>query len=144
MLLHHALLASAVEVGDYVVISCLIGWAHPAFVRPIETGLTDQRASQAPGLDDEGPRRSSPLRRPRLEADVLHGSRCRVPARQVTLTARSAARTYRSDILEPARHTIPQRTPSTSAHRVHVRQLDAQPQPVQEARTARFVENRLD
>ncbi|MCD7438574.1 hypothetical protein K4B79_10045 [Streptomyces lincolnensis] len=35
------------------------------------------------------------------------------------LTARSAKRTHGLGILEPARHTVPQRTPTTSVHRAH-------------------------
>jgi hypothetical protein len=44
---------------------------------------------------------------PRLEADVPPGRRRPVSAREVTLTARPAERTYRIDILEPARDAVP-------------------------------------
>lgn len=62
---------------------------------------------------------------PRLEADVPPGRRRPIPAREVTLTPRPANRTHRSNILEPARHTVPQRTPAASVHLIDVRQLDA-------------------
>ena len=78
-------------------------------------------------------------------------------AREVTLTARPAKRTHGFGILEPTRHTVPQGTPTTPVHRVHVRQLDARPRVIHpsrypstlnratrfaetEARTTRFVE----
>lgn len=79
---------------------------------------------------------SVPLQ-PRLEADVPSGRRRPVPAREVTLTVRPAGRTQRIDILEPARHTVPQRTATAPAHRVHVRRLDARTRVIRPSRYSR-------